>query len=68
MWLKNPEPSRGEPLANATLRMVHAREAARALYVLADLTGDIPDEAKALSGNLSVAATAMRIQGRKNLF
>ncbi|MEM7362445.1 MAG: hypothetical protein AAF525_00345 [Pseudomonadota bacterium] len=51
-----PKSITGEPLANASMRMIHSRETARALYVLGEITGNDTSEADELS-------TTVRLSG-----
>jgi hypothetical protein len=49
---RKPKTFTGEPLANAALRMVHNREAARALFVLGGVLGKTAPEALSLCASV----------------
>ena len=60
---RNPTTFTGEPLANASLRMVHSREAARALFIVGAILGDTPPEALTLCDSVRETATGLKKQG-----
>jgi len=55
----------GEPLANAALRMVHSREAARALYILGAVLGETPAEALTLCKSVRDTADHLEEHGTR---
>ena len=53
----------GEPLANASLRMVHSREAARALFICGAVLGRTAPEALSLCEAVRTTANSLKKQG-----
>ncbi len=64
---RKPKTFTGEPLANAALRMVHNREAARALFVLGGVLGKTAPEALSLCASVRDTADQLE-QQRAPLF
>lgn len=59
---RKPGTFTGEALANASLRMVHSREAARALFICGAVLGDTAPEALALCESVRETANGLRKQ------
>ena len=53
----------GEPLANASLRMVQSREAARALFICGAVLGRVAPEALSLCESVRMTANSLEQQG-----
>lgn len=62
-----PKTITGESVANASMKMIHSREAARALYVLREITGSETPEADELCANVRVTGDAVSA-GKKPFF
>lgn len=58
-----PRTITGEPVANASMRMVHSREAARAMLILGDLTGEPVSEAEELCASVRHTADHLEAKG-----
>ena len=54
-----PKAITGESVANASMRMIHSRETARALYVLSDITGSATTEADELCDHVRVTGDSI---------
>jgi hypothetical protein len=59
-----PKTFTGEPIANASLRTVHSREATRALFILGKVTGGPAPEALELCGTVHETASRLKAQGQ----
>ena len=59
-----PKTFTGEPIANASLRTVHSREATRALFILGKVTGGPAPEALELCGTVRETASRLKEQGQ----
>ena len=60
---KKPRTFTGEALANASLRMVHSREAARALFILGAVLDEHPSEAFSLCESVRDTANHLKEHG-----
>lgn len=60
---KKPKTFTGESLASASLRMVHSREATRALFILGEVIGEPPSEALSLCESVRDTANHLKEVG-----
>jgi hypothetical protein len=60
---KKPKTFTGEPLANASLRAVHSREATRALFILGAVLGEPSSEALSLCESVRDTANHLKTHG-----
>jgi len=60
---RKPKTFTGERLANAALRMVHSREAARALFICGAILGETPPEALSLCKSVRDTASRLKENG-----